>query len=293
MRVSSWLRRLVNPRRTDPRSPEEVRRESVDKEAARQLAIRRGDARRSGALDIPRDRHDSNDWDRYWRKQLEFGLFDQGFSDVMASDETLPALFHRRGARRILCAGNGLSTEPVALALFGFEVTALDLSGVPAQVFVHSFKHPEHPTRKIPGFSMREDGRVSFDAPGAIDVNQCPQMHMGGEASPRGGGSVAFETGSFFDENLCLGPFDVVIERLALQLHSEEERALGLERLTSRLGERGVFVSQQHYGGWRPGEPRQHFAEDWLASHGFQVQSGLHAAPELAPLIARLVFTTG
>jgi len=44
---------------------------------------------------------------------------------MMSSDPTLPALLSRRGARTVLCAGNGLSIEPIALALLGFRVTVL------------------------------------------------------------------------------------------------------------------------------------------------------------------------
>jgi hypothetical protein len=88
-----------------------------------------------------------------------------------------------------------------------------------------------------------------------------------------------------------------VIERRVLQLFPDEaERIRGLERLVARLVTRGIFVSHQHSGWWKPGEPRQHYAEAWLAGHGFESEfSRAAAGPEdaaAAPL-ARLIYTTG
>jgi hypothetical protein len=293
MRVSTWLRRLVNPRRTDPRSSEVLRRESVDRDTDRRLAIERADARRSGALDIPRDRHDSGDWDRYWRNQLKAGVFEQGFSDMMSSDPTLPAFFRSRGVRTVLCAGNGMSSEAVALALHGFAVTALDVSQLPAEVYRFSFAQPDNPFCQLPNFRVHEDGTVSFGTWESIDRKLCPRIHFSDEDVPRPGGSVLFVTGNLFDGQQCPGLYDAVIERRVLQLFPEADQARGLERLVARLVDGGVFVSQQHYGGWRPGEPRQHFAEGWLTAHGFQIESVRRSTAESVPRIARLIFTTG
>ena len=82
----------------------------------------------AGRLDPPRDPHDRGAWDEYWKNQLKVGALEQGLSDQMSSDTALPRLLAVRGARTILCAGNGLSMEAISLALLGFDVTALDIS---------------------------------------------------------------------------------------------------------------------------------------------------------------------
>ena len=91
-------------------------------------------AMESGALAVPGDVHDREAWDRYWRTQLAVGTIEQGFNDMMASDPRLVPLLIERGVTSILCAGNGLSSEACALALHGFDVTALDIASIPAAV---------------------------------------------------------------------------------------------------------------------------------------------------------------
>jgi hypothetical protein len=86
------------------------------------------EAMKAGRLTPPRDVHDATAWDAYWTNHLQVGLMEQALSDMMSSDERLIGLLTRRGATTILCAGNGLSTEPLSLAVHGFQVTALDLS---------------------------------------------------------------------------------------------------------------------------------------------------------------------
>jgi len=98
--------------------------------------------------------------------------------------------------------------------------------------------------------------------------------------------TLRFVCGDLFDATACPGPFDAVIERCTLQLYSPDERTLGLERLTGRLAQRGLFVSHVHMGGWRPGQPREHYARPWLAAHGFREDPG-------AERMCRLTLMTG
>ena len=242
----------------------------------------------AGCLFPPCDVHHSGAWDDYWKNQLKFGAMEQSLADDMASDATLPGLLSQRGARTILCAGNGLSSEPVALALYGFDVTALDSSAVPAEAFGRTFRNPEHPVRRIPGFVLRDDGSMTFGPPGLIDPALCPHMHRSADHPHAGGGSVSFITGDLTNPDVCPGPFDVVIERRTLQLFPEVERIAALDRLVARLADRGVFVSHQHARGWRPGEARTHHAAAWLESRGFALRSG--TAPGESASAARLAY---
>lgn len=77
----------------------------------------------------PDDWRDAEAWDRYWANVLvgpykgyhALPLF-QSFSIFQ-----MPSL-RRRGARRVLFAGNGISLEPHAWVHAGFDVTAVDIS---------------------------------------------------------------------------------------------------------------------------------------------------------------------
>jgi hypothetical protein len=247
----------------------------------------------AGLLAPPADVHSPAAWDEYWRNHLKVGPFEQGLADRMSSDETLPVLLAERRARTVLCAGNGLSLEAISLALLGFNVTALDISAVPGEVFGGMLRDVEHPLRRIPGFSLRDDGSVVFGATGAIDSALCP-MHQSAAFPPRCGGSLSFMTGDLMIPEVCRGPFDVVVERRTLQLFSEADRLLAFERLVARLSDRGVFASQQHAGCWRPGDDRTHYAESWLASRGFVIGSGTNSGEfGVGERLARLVFSSG
>lgn len=293
MSLGAWfrgvLRWLSTPSVPSPHANEKrLSAEGMEKAEAWLAAVQ------SGVLDPPQDVHDRGAWDEYWRNHLKVGILDQKFSDQMSSEATLPGLLAGRDSRTILCAGNGLSTEATSLALLGFDVTALDISGVPGEVFGAMMRDAEHPLRRVPGFSMRGDGSVTFDAPGSIDPGLCPPMHRSAAYPPRGGGSLSFATGDLLDPEACPGPFDVVIERRTVQLLPEADRLLALDRLVARLPNRGVFVSHQHAGGWKPGDDRTHYAKAWLSSRGFVMHSGttIRQSGEAARL-AWLMFSTG
>ena len=246
-------------------------------------------ASEEGKLRPPRDVHDAAGWNDYWKNHLVVGTIEQSFSDRMSSDTMLPIRLAARGVRSILCAGNGLSTEAVSLALLGFHVTALDISDVPARAFGATVEDVnEHPLKRIPGFALR-DGIVTFRGTRPIDPELCPEIHRSPDYPPRSGGSLRFVTGDLVDPTVCPGPFDAVIERRTLQLFPEPERLVALERLVARLATRGVLVSHRH------GAPSQTPAiREWLTSRGFVLHT--HVTVEessTVPRLARLVFTSG
>jgi hypothetical protein len=250
------------------------------------------EALEAGRLFPPSDVGDRSAWDNYWKEHIKVGAIDQGVSDRISSDETLPGLLDQRGSRTILCAGNGLSMEAISLALHGFDVTALDISAVPSQVFLRTMQDPEHPVRRIPGFCTGDDGSVAFGASVLIDPEVCPPMHRSADHPPRGGGSVSFVTGNLMKQDVCPGPFDVVIERRTLQLFQGVDQISALDRLVARLGHRGTFVSQEHQGAWRPGDARMHYAEARLKALGFVLRSH-GTGDKAAARLAYLIFSTG
>ena len=279
------LRDLFNPKRTPPPLDRPSTTSGVSPEERERMGAWL-QAVESGALCVPDNVHDAEAWDRYWRKQLEVGAFEQGFNDMMASDRQLVPRLIGRGARSILCAGNGLSAEAFALALHGFDVTALDISSIAAAA--HRAAFIDGPQR-IAGLTADEDGTIVFP-PGPIDAQFVPPIHRAENRHPRGGGSLRHAVGDLCDPNVCPGPFDVIIERRTVQLFPVAEHVAALARLTDRLGSRAYFITHQHKGAWRPDEPRTHFAEQWLASSDF-VREGIEF-PD-APRVAKLWFTTG
>ena len=249
------------------------------------------DDERSNRPRLPKDVHDVQGWNRYWTAELAQGGMEQGFGDMLASDpEFIPTLTRRR-ARSVLCVGNGLSTEAMALALHGFEVTALDLSTVPQAAFAAMLADTNHPLRRVPGLTVGPAGDVTFAGTDPIDPVFCPRMHETDSHRPSGGGSLAYVTGDLLDVNVCGGPFDVVIERRTVQLFSLEERSIALERLAARLAPQGLLVSHQHMGWWKPGQPRDHYASEWTRANGFISPQAEEPTPPAR--VASLVFTTG
>jgi len=248
----------------------------------------------AGRLTPPRNVRDAAAWDAYWTNHLDVGPMEQGFSDMMSSDPTLAGLLVDRGTRTVLCVGNGLSSEALAVALLGFEVTVLDISRVVAEFMDNILTNPASRLREIPGFVVASDGIVRVTGDGAIDPELCPPIHRSTAHTPRRGGSLTCVTGDLMEPAICPGPFDVIIERRTLQLFAEQDRGAALEALVGRLADKGTLISHQHNGGWRPGQDRRHYARDWLQGHGFVFE---HAAgsEELAgcPRLASLRYSTG
>jgi hypothetical protein len=237
--------------------------------------------------------HDRGAWDGYWKHHLKRGPMEVAFGDMMASDPTLPALLTRRRARTILCAGCGLSFEPISLALHGFDVTALDLSGVPAERFAAKLQEPGWALHQVPGVEVHDDVSIVFVGSGPIDPELCPRIHASTDCLPKKGGSLAYVTGDLTDPEVCPGPFDVVIERRTLQLFRGDEQTEALGRLVARLASPGAFVSHHHDGWWRPGRGElKHYARDWLESQGFVLRFG-QSDPGPVCRLACLMLSTG
>lgn len=251
------------------------------------------DASDAGRVEPPTDMHNVSGWDDYWKSRM-MEVEERQAADQRASDPALPALLERRGARTVLCVGNGLSEEPAALALCGFDVVALDLSPVVATYSRLSLSEHGHPLRRVPGFQLGDDGVVRFGAPGPIDPTLCPSIHQPAELAPQGGGSLRFVTGDLSSKLVSPGPFDAVIERRTLQHFRESDQVAGLERLAARLAARGTLVSQEHRVGKGPDFVNPHFAEAWLIEHGFSRYDARRPEEnDAAPRLAYLMNTFG
>ena len=200
----------------------------------------------------PRDLRDPAGWDTYWQRAMnECRGALVGMHDVLSSDDDLPGLLRRRGVRSILCVGNGLSVEAKTLSRFGFEVTALDLS---------------------PWVT---------DACTRVQWRTDRPMHGGPPLSLATSGAVSYVTGDLFDPHACPGPFDAVFERRTAQLYqSDGTHETALSMLAARLAPRGMLLSHEHQGWWKPDQPRVHFARDWAGRAGFSTDpdADRHAA---------------
>ncbi len=156
------------------------------------------------------------------------------------------------GLRTVLCAGNGVSQEPRALAAMGFEVTALDISPVAASR----------------AEACHDDSR-------GCGHFCSPQLY-------RPGGSVEFVVGDLLDLTVCPGPFDVVIERRTVQWFAEHERPAALSALSGRLSQIGIFLSlclddpfPPELGWSYHGTGLFHASESWFRKHGWTIWDGV------------------
>ena len=231
---------------------------------------------------IPMETKDTGFWDEWWRDRLAAGTSDmfpgcrqaplvrvgspvRNLNDLgQDNDDLLAAVMAEYGLRTVLCAGNGISQEPRSLAAAGFDVTALDISPV-AVAFAEACPN---------------DSRAR---------SLCsPQIH-------RPGGRVEFVVGDLLDTTVRPGPFDVIIERRAVQWFGEHERAAALSALSGRLSEVGIFLSlclddafpldlgwSQHESG------RFHASESWFRGHGWTIWDGVQSST-LAGRVAWLV----
>jgi hypothetical protein len=245
----------------------------------------------------PEDVHDAAGWNRYWKAQVDHAV--AGFHDMFLQEEGLARLMAARGLESVLCAGNGVSLQPHALAYAGFNVTAADLSTWaielirdlrPDSKYLKKLLYGSIFFRPIFWRSMPETCRRL----GWLFVNV--QKHLFNPLR-HGGGTLEFLSGDLLDPGLCKGPFDVVIERCMVQLFSGAERDEILEKLTARLSPTGIFVSHCHMGWWRPGTPRDHILEAWFREHGFKIiEDSLRSLDELSKIpgrIAMLSVSTG
>jgi hypothetical protein len=258
------------------------------------LASKWLEAMESGALNPPEDVHDAAGWDTYWVNNLEAGALQQGFADMMTADAGLVALLAQRRARTILCVGNGLSMEAPSLGVAGFDVTALDISGVAIATLRESLKNPEHPLQRREGYHVDAEDVVHFGRRAPGDSEPWKGPHQTPDQPDPGGGTLRFIVGDLSDPAVCHGPYDVVVERRTVQLFPKHERLPALEKLVARLAAIGVFVGHEHCGLWKPGQPRGYHGEQWLTKHGF-VSCHSQDAPawDQPGRIARLMYSTG
>jgi len=208
---------------------------------------------------------DAERWEEWWKARLSkgrAGLYPmlpapllrvgERLFGVANTDNLLVHVMREHGLRTILCAGNGISQEPRALAGAGFDVTALDISPV----------------------SVRFAETASVD-PRPLGRLCSPRLH-------RPGGRVSFIVGDLLDAAVCPGPFDVVVERCTDQVFAEHDRGAALSALSRRRGEVGIFLSlclddpfpcdlgwSQHSSGLF------HASEAWFREHGRLIWDGL------------------
>jgi len=191
----------------------------------------------------PPDPLDSAAWDRYWIEQVRHDLGPPLF-DMFCNDRKLVQLMNAERMKSVLCAGNGISQEPKALAQAGFQVAALDLS---AQA-VEMAREFELPTEAF--------------------------QHFCDPGMRRQGGHVDFLVGDLLDPAACPGPFDVVIERRTAQSFCNHGMGAVLEALAYRVGEGGIFFSHCHDGGWKPPTEPRHITKSWFGQNGWTIWCG-------------------
>jgi 2-polyprenyl-3-methyl-5-hydroxy-6-metoxy-1,4-benzoquinol methylase len=190
-------------------------------------------------FDPSEDPHNAASWDRYWDDQLTHGL-GPPLHDICFDDRRLIRTMVEEDMSTILCAGNGISMEPRALAAAGFHVVALDFS---ARALEIAATYP--PSNEM---------LFRFLDPDLL----------------RSGGSVEFTVGNIFDSQVCQGPFDVIIERLTSQIFAKKDRDVFLGSLASRLAPEGIFLSHSHDAAWRPGRDIRQPAKEWFQSDGWR-----------------------
>ncbi len=200
-------------------------------------------------------------WQRYWSDQLAHHLAPPLF-DMLFDDHDLAEEMARAGLRTVLCAGNGISMEPRALAAAGFTVTAVDLSPLALEV-------------------ARTDPCVGV-----------PIEHFIDPRSARPGGGVTFVEGDILDPACCPGPFDVVIERRMAQDYPAERLGEVLGALAARLAPEGILVTHCHDAAWKPPAPPRHVTLDWLRAHGWRIWNGA-GGPKPPGRVAWPVVSTG
>ena len=205
---------------------------------------------------------DSAAWDRYWFEHLRHGVGPQ-LMDMFVDDRDMVRIMNKEGLKRVLCAGNGISQEPRALAQAGFEVVALDISAQAIE-FARDFAFPAE------GFDFFCE----------------PDMR-------RSGGSVEYVVGNILDYSVCPGPFDVIIERSTAQNYLNHDQPALMLALSQRLSPNGIFFSHSHDGSWNPDREIRHFTADWFAYNEWTIRWDTTLAEKPAGRVAWLSTSTG
>jgi len=212
-------------------------------------------------LNPPANLHDCAAWDQFWHNHIKHRIGPE-LLDTFCDDSDLIKIMNEQGTSRILCAGNGISQEPKALAAAGMKVVALDLSPLAVGV-AESYPFP----------------------PEAIS-----QYYEPGLQKP--GGKVEFVTGDILDSTICPGPYDVIIERLTAQNYYTHGIGTIMNALAQRLSEDRIFFSHCHDGAWRPPAERRHYPGKWFREAGWTIWSG-RPGPKPAGRVAWLFTSTG
>jgi hypothetical protein len=200
-------------------------------------------------------------WNRYWIEQVRHGLGPSIF-DMFNDDRDFVHVMNIEGMTNILCAGNGISQEPRALAQAGFQVVALDIS--------------PQATELAQGFEFSKECFDFF-----CDSNM-----------QRPGGNIDFVVGDILDPTVCPGPFDAIIERRTAQTLLRDSMDAALTALAARMGPNGIFLSHCHDGGWKPPAQPRHFTAAWFRRNRWVIWNG---SPGRKPpgRVAWLVTSTG
>src|SRR5262245_20086352 len=92
----------------------------------------------------PRDWEDVNGWERSWQEALADDFYKDFDSIGFPGGKILDRVAGWRGQdRRLLCAGNGISLEPYALAHKGFHVVVVDVSSTACEFVRQTTPTPE------------------------------------------------------------------------------------------------------------------------------------------------------
>jgi len=212
-------------------------------------------------LDPPEDPRDTCAWDRYWDGLIEHGTGPPLF-DLFCDDRPLINAMEGRESVRILCAANGFSMEPRALAAGGCAVTALDASHRALEI-AQTFPPETDVLRRFIDPTMR-----------------------------RSGGSVDWVQGDVFDRATCPGPFDIVIERRTAQLYAPVDRMAFLDALAERTAADGLLLTHYHCGSWKPGKQLEHASQKWATKSGWAKWTG-HLESKPPGRAVWLLTTTG
>ena len=212
-------------------------------------------------LNPPADPLDITGWDQYWIDHVRHGIGPPLF-DMFCDDSALVKVMNDEGMKNILCAGNGISQEPKALAAAGMDVVALDLSPQAVEI-AKGYGFPTEAFNHYCETGLRQPG-----------------------------GHVDFVIGNILNPEVCPGPFDVIIERRTAQNYFNHDIGVVMSALAGRLTENGIFLSHCHDGGWKPPAKRRHYTESWFQEAGWPIWNG---GPGRKPLgrVAWLFTSTG
>lgn len=257
MSIWSRISRVFGPSRTDTEGVEvktfEFDFNSVELDKIEDL---------DSILMPPNTTEDPAAWDKHWRGLVDHGL--GPLSEMFVEDNAFAIGMQEHGLRRVLCAGNGISQEPKALAAAGLEVTALDLSPVALMICEETVFDDEYRRRLLDDELMRP------------------------------GGSVSYVVGDIMDPTVCPGPYDFIIERRTAQIFEGTKMDEALSALSRRLSDNGVFFTHCHDNRWRPGDKREARTERWFRDHGWAIwygRGGTNAGQSRR--VAWILLTTG